>query len=258
MVGTMLREILNNVGLVGLVTLPFTIYFFWKKLGHKVAASYSWRVGPLIASGIGTVTLINMKDRPLAIFEIHAEMDNLSFKLKEFDPPLILKAMEAVSVKADIVSKRTLDREVYDWKPPDGKPADVDIFLSTASKTIKCRRQGPPLSRLRFAMKRKLHLIVDETNQFNEVIYNDKAKFAITYTEDKKQKTALIDIGGIIHWDYVANGLRSEDMQSAETVKAAIVARGLAPLISPFVIDDLHERQRPQQSRTYPSPNGQP
>jgi hypothetical protein len=241
MVGTMLRDILNNVGLVGLVTLPFTIYFFWKKLGHKVAASYSWRVGPLIASGIGTVTLINMKDRPLAILEIYAVMDNLSFKLKEFDPPLILKAMEAVSVKADIVSKRYLGREVYDWKPPAGKPADVDIFLSTASKTIKCHRQGPP-SRLGFTMKRKLYLIVDKTNLFNEVIYNDKAKFAITYTEDKKQKTALIDIGGIIHWDYVANRLRSEDMQSEETVKAAIVARGLAPLISPFEIDDLHKR----------------
>jgi hypothetical protein len=108
--------VLPYAGLLSLLVLPFSLYLNYKKIGHKVAASYSWRTGSFIASGIGTVTLINMKDRPLVIFDIHAVMDNLSFKLKEFNPPLILKAMEAVSVDADIVSKRYLDGKVYDWK----------------------------------------------------------------------------------------------------------------------------------------------
>jgi hypothetical protein len=233
----MLIEVLKYVGLVA---LPFTIYFAWKKIGYRVAASYSWRAGPLIASGIGSVTLINMKDRPLAIFGIHAVMDGLSFSLKEFNPPFILKAMEATTIEIPAVTKRRLGREIYHWELPAGRPAAIDIFLSTATKTVKCRHAKPP-SQIAFAIKQKLRPICDETNSFNGVLYNDNAKFAITYTEENQSKIALIDQAGVIYWDYAINGLRPHEIETVDTVKAALIRCGLARLISPFAVDALSD-----------------
>jgi hypothetical protein len=181
-----------------------------------------------------------MKDRPLAIFEIHAVMGKLSFKIKEFNPPMILKALEATNVEADVVSTRYLQSEVYEWRFLVENTAEIDIYLSTASKMVKCRRQGPP-SRFGFAMKRKLQVVTDLTRRFNGLIYNDYTKFAVVYTEEKTQKTALVDTRGVIHWNHNPNGLRPEHMQNAATVKEAIIASGLASRISPFHIVTLNE-----------------
>ncbi len=224
----------------GLISLPFTIYFAWMKIGHRVAAIYSWRVGPLIASGIGTVTLINLKDRPLAIFDIHAVMDGLSFGLKEFRPPLILKALEACTIEIDSVSERYVGPQPYDWKPKPEERDGVDIYISTFSKQIKCLKKGTK-THLGFAIKRRLKLVTTGTSQFNGLIYNKNAKFAITYTEDKQQKTALIDAAGVIHWDRTPNGLRPSDIKSPESVKNILIECGVAPLIAPFVVEELHK-----------------
>jgi hypothetical protein len=189
-----------------------------------------------------------MKDRPLAIFEVHAVMDDLSFQIKEFSPPLILKAMEAICVDAEPVSNRRLGVEIYDWHPLPGRKAAVDIYLSTSSKIIKCHRQGPP-SRLGFAMKRKLRMVADERKLFNDVLYNDSARYAISYIEDGQQQTALIDTAGFINWSYAPNGLRQEHMRSVETVRDAIAACSVARMISPFVVDELNTRE-PQKRRS--------
>jgi hypothetical protein len=214
-----------------------------------------------------------MKDRPLAIFSIHAVMDNLSFHLKEFDPPLILKAMETVNVEAETVSKRYLGNDVFEWKNPwaareagstpaperrrgwlrrltgrsggNGKHREepIDIFLSTTWKTIKCRRYHGA-STFGFAKNRGLRLITNSTSRVNDTIYNDNAKYAIIYIADKTQKTALIDISGTIHWNYTPNRLRQTDMQSTDTIKAAIVACGLSKIIAPFAVEELQAQNR--------------
>jgi hypothetical protein len=57
----MLLEFLKNAGLLSLMVLPFSLYFNWQKIGYKVAASCSWHGGTFMASGIGTITLINMR-----------------------------------------------------------------------------------------------------------------------------------------------------------------------------------------------------
>jgi hypothetical protein len=197
-------------------------------------------------------------------------MDNLSFNLKEFDPPLILKAMEAVNVEAETVSKRYLGNDVFEWKNPWARAAGsttaperrrgwlrrltgrsggngkhrIDIFLSTTWKTIKCRRYHGASTQFGFAKNRGLRLITNSTSRFNDTIYNDNAKHAIIYIADKTQQTALIDISGIIHWDYTPNALRQTDMQSTDAVRAAIVACGLSTIISPFVVENLQTRDR--------------
>lgn len=203
-----------------------------------------------IAPGIGSVTLINKKDRPVAIFSIDAVMGNVSIGLKELNPPLILKAMEAATVEIEPVSKRHLGDDVYEWKLPRGEPAEINIYLSTSFKTIKCHRDGPP-SHMGFAIKRGLRSVTNSREKFNGIIYNDNARYALVYTEDKKQKTSLISKGGFISWDFLPNMLQPAHMQNTKTVRTAILATGLEPLISPFVVEDLqNQRGRIRTPRT--------
>ena len=156
--------------------------------------------------------------------------------------------MEAICVDADPVSNRRVGGKTYDWQPRIGGADEIKIFLSTSSKTIKCHRQGPP-SRLGFAMKHKLRLVVDERMSFNGVMYNEKTRYAITYTDDGEQKTALIDMSGFINWGYLPNALRPEDMRSVETVRDALASCGIERIVSPFVVDELNNRE-PQKRKS--------
>jgi hypothetical protein len=83
-------------------------------------------------------------------------------------------------------------------------------------------------------------MVVDERLFFNDGMYNDNARYAISYVEDSQKRTALIDAAGFINWDYLPNGLRPADMRSIETVRDALVACGVARFISPFVVDELN------------------
>lgn len=195
-----------------IVTIPFALYIYWTKIGYKVSSSYSWRVGRFVAGGIGSVTLINMKDRPVAIFGIFAVMDGLLFKLREFDPPLILKGMEAMTVDVDQVSERRLGSNLFEWRLPVDKHAEINIYLSTASKTVKCRRQGPP-SAIYFALKQRLRLVNSHTTRFNNLIYDHRTAYAVTYIYEKKEATALIDNTGYIDWVIAPNMLHASDLK---------------------------------------------
>jgi hypothetical protein len=244
MAGRILLEMLHNVGLV---VLPFTIYFFWKKIGQKISASYSWRSDLLVASGIGTITLINLKDRPVVIFSAHAVMDKFWFNLKRFDPPMILKPMEAVNIEADIVSKYQIDDEILEWKDPIiDKKRPITIYLSTSNNTIRCHRhQNPYIRELTYPNKHKLRIVKNYTSRFGDIIYNDDAKYALIYTQDNKRKTALIDRFGMIwgggsnHWDYPMNAINVSDLESPDTVRVAIASSELANIISPFYVQSL-------------------
>lgn len=225
-----------------LILLPFSLYFVWLKLGHKVAASYSWRVSRLTASGIGSVTLINMKDRPVPIFSVHAVMDGIVFGLREFDPPMILKPFEAIMVEANVVSEWFVGSEEYDWRPPIETADKVEIYLCSSFKTIKCK-PGGYASKIEFATKKNLAVAAASTRRFNEIIYNDNALFALTYVMGGETKTAIIDNAGFIGWDILPNMLRKEDIRNADAVRQAIISSGLERIIGRFFVDDLQERR---------------
>ncbi|SEH38648.1 hypothetical protein [Magnetospirillum fulvum] len=231
---------------IGLVSLPFTIYFAWLKIGYKVAASYSWRFNRLTASGIGSVTLVNMKDRAVPIFSMHAVMNGIVFDLRQFDPPMILKPFEATTVEADVISEWRVNKEKYNLRPPIESREEVEIYVCTHKKDIKCIRGGLP-SAIGFALRKKLHFASPIKNSFNGVVYNDNAIFAITYIMDGQQKTALIDKQGFINWDILPNFLREIDIINKDSVTNAISSSDLPPIIGGFCVDDLRDHDRPCQ-----------
>ena len=98
-----IKEILKIMP--GALLFPFSLYFFWKKIYHKVYVSFTVGHYKLSATRIESLVLSNLKDKPLPIFSIYAVIDrDISIQVQKFDPPLILKGLESLSIKTDPVS----------------------------------------------------------------------------------------------------------------------------------------------------------
>lgn len=139
--------------------------------------------------------------------------------------------------------------EEYEWRPPIETAEEVEIYLCSSFKTIKCR-PGGGASKIGFAMKRKLTIAVASTRRFNEITYNDNALFAVTYTVRGETTTAFIDNAGFSDWGILPNMLRQEDIRSADAVRQAIISSGLDRIIGRFFVDDLQERRSRRRAIT--------
>ncbi|WAS58275.1 hypothetical protein MK974_31010 [Burkholderia ambifaria] len=227
-------DILRNLGLV---VIPFTLYFAWTKIGFRVVVQPTWSVRRHAASGIGRLTLINMKDRSLAIFQVHAVFNGMVFPLKDFDPPLILKSYEAANVEIPEVSNYYVGNQLFEWNAGIDLHK-IDIFLSTASKMVKCKHGSPP-SRIGFARRWNNAIVTTHTKMFNGRIYNDNVKYAIGYRLDGVEQTSFIDQSGFIDWQFAPNMLRAEHVVSEDAVRNVLDASGIGQIIGRFYIETL-------------------
>ncbi|WP_143287223.1 hypothetical protein [Burkholderia pseudomallei] len=227
-------DILRNLGLVA---IPFTLYFAWTKIGFRVVVQPTWSVRRHAASGIGRLTLINMKDRSLAIFQVHAVFNGMVFPLKDFDPPLILKAYEAVNVEVPEVSNYYVGGQQFKWEAGLDLQK-IDIFLSTASKIVKCKHGSPP-SRIGFARHQNKTIVTTHTDMFNDRVYNDNVKYAIGYRLDGVEHTSFIDRSGFIDWRFAPNMLRAEHIVSEDAVRNALDASGIGRVIGRYYVEKL-------------------
>ena len=85
-----------------------------------------------------------------------------------------------------------------------------------------------------------------ETKKFNDVVYNKKAKYAITYKDNSEVKTAIVDAFGFINgdWDYCYNMISRECMESIDGVKEFLKISRAAEVFHIYAVDDL-EKSRP-------------
>jgi hypothetical protein len=215
-----LQEFLKLVP--GIAIFPLSFYLAWKKIGTSVSCSMSYSSSRISANQITNIVLANEKDKPITIFEIQAVMDNdISFSVDKFDPPIVLKSLETITISAKPYSELYIGDQ--QWEPDAlsfgfGK---IDLYLSTPGKIIKCRNISHPdsnklnkLSHFRQASK--------FTNKFNGVVYSSsKAAYAITYKSSSTTKTAIIDSSGFISgdWDYIYNFVERDLMRSTEGIK---------------------------------------
>jgi len=229
--------------IVGTLTIPVTLYLAWMKLGYRVGATYTWGFSSLSAQGISAITLMNLKDRPVAIFEAHAVMDDKSLSLKKFDPPFILKGLEAASIPIEPASSYSLENEIFEWKAPIlENGACIDIYLATSGKNIKCLKRGPS-THFKTITKKNLKIISKHTRRYNDHIINDDAQYAVIYNEDGKTKTVFIDKHGHMHnWDYLPNALHPNDLKNGITVRNAIENSNIGFLMKNFAVEDLKKK----------------
>lgn len=231
-------DFVRYAGLLGLISLPLTLYFAWMKLGYRVGASITWGSDKFTAAGIRSITLSNLKDRSIVIFEIHFEHDGISFPFKAFDPPLVLKSLEATTILSEDVSEYSVDGAQFDSMRLVASSARTHVFIDTLNGPIRCVVKNRP-SRLMFASGRKLRLATTATWRFNNRVYGRTSKYAIVYSVAGKSETALVHESGYIDWRMSPNMLPGSVMNSAESVHAALAGSELGEVLKAFAVSPL-------------------
>lgn len=162
-----------------LVISPVSLYLAWKKLGTNVVASITNSHEHTIASRITHVDLSNLKNRSVSIYAIHVIVnDTISYKIGEFEPPLIQKELKSMRIETQRYSNLRLGVKMQE---PESSFLDLtDTYLTLSNHMIKCTIGGhsallpiKSLDRYRHAGK--------ETQKFNGFVYSKNAAHAITY-----------------------------------------------------------------------------
>jgi len=236
---TTTKEILKIIP--GLVILPFSIYFAWKKINHKVLAYITIGHEQLSATRISNIVLSNLKDKPLPIFSIYAVIDrDISVHVESFDPPLILKSLESLSIKTTPVSNYFVGGDKYD--PQFMSPSYLEIYIISTGKPIKCEVSTPP-SIMSFKEFSKYSVAVPHTKTFNSFTYNENLAYAIIYHSEGAHKTAFIQRSGFIsnEWGYSYNMVPQELMKSTEGIREFITRCGYDKLFTNYNVVPVGE-----------------
>jgi len=232
----------------GLVLFPFSFYFAYKKIGARVLALLSTTHEMTLAPRISSVALQNLKDRPITIFRIYAVLhDDVRFDVAECDPPVILKALEAVRIDTKPYSQLILNGQKFEPDlVSDLASGNIAIYLVTDKKVIKCKRIAHPDPTA--VRGKRYRLATQEVTAFNGVVYNEEAAFAIVYCVHGSAdvKTAIVDRSGYIcrDWRFPFNSVPREQMKTREELTKYLEAAGLKRFATVFDVHPLG-RQRP-------------
>ncbi len=225
----------------GLLIFPISLYLGLQKIGTKVSARISFGSNPISPFCIRYVDLRNMKDRTIVIYSIFASIDNDEYllELKKCNPPLILKAHQSIVAEIPPYSFLLLEGKRFDLD--DSMMKKTTIFLELAHKTVKCDTLNyhKPISK-----KLSKHRILQNvTNNFNGIIYDKHAVYAITYGSELRVKTAIINDAGIFSgdWNFPVLQITMQSMRSKEAIEAELNAMNFKNQVDWFKVYLLRE-----------------
>lgn len=212
-----LNDLRNLAAISGVV---ITVYAASKKWGNKVichAVISRVRNRP---THISSLSIANLKDKPLIVYEMHIRFNKHKsyFCLQKFDPPLVVKGLEATSVESDAYSSLNTESD-----PFNKIDVDFDLFLVTERTVIKCKMSSSPEGLIRKHMK-GLSVLGVSTKKFNNKVYNNDAAYALVYVHNGNKNTSFLMGNGHIfdEWPFPINALPTEAMQSFDTLNSAI------------------------------------
>ncbi|CAI8898678.1 DFP domain-containing protein [Pseudomonas sp. IT-194MI4] len=205
-----LRNLAAILGvLIGLMTAS-------KKWGTK--AVYFARIGASSNSplSITSLSIANLKDKPLIIYEINILFNktNQYFRLQKFDPPLVIKGLEATSFTPEKYSDIAIKPN-----PFDDLHLKLDLILVTESTAIKCKPAKSPESIVHKHMKGHTQIRINR-RIFNKKVYSKEAAFALVYIFEATQRTSFILKSGLIcdDWPFQINAIPKDLMQNRESI----------------------------------------
>lgn len=225
----------------GLVIFPLSFYLAWKKLGTNVSASYSVRHQKTVEPRLDSVVLTNHKDRPLTVFSIHAVVANeIIYEVEEFDPPIVIKALESIRIETTAYSSLHVGGDSY--RPDSAGFNEVTLYLCVPGRVVRCSHIDTPSS-LRLVSQLGCRMARKQTNRFNHQVYNDDAKFAITYKLGSVLETVIVDKSGFIGrgWNFRVNMVPPEFMVSTGTVRNYLESEGFDRASDWFNVDILNQ-----------------
>ncbi len=223
----------------GLFIFPLSFYLAWKKIGTKVSISYAIRHERTLPRRIDAITLTNHKDKPVTIFSIHAIIGkSIFYEVDRFDPPLILKALESLQLTPKPYSNLYVGNDRY--KPDFSTQENVELYIAVPDKIIRCQNTSHPSLRA-FHQFNSYQLAIKSTQQFNGLVYNENAAYAITYRMDSTISTAIVDTSGFIGrgWDYRFNMIPQEYMKSKNDVRKYLELIEFDKASGWFAVDEL-------------------
>ena len=181
------------------IATGFSFYFIWKKLGTSINVRYEISTEQFTDVYISKLTLINNKNKPICVWSAHAIIDDKQIILDAFDPPLIIKPLEAIGISLTPFSRLSLDGRIYNL---DDVQANIDIYMNTGSKMKKCKPINGINELLRYANRVNVDIY-----KFDGHTFNKSVTYILWYLVGNKLFTAFIDEGGNIgnEWDFPVN-----------------------------------------------------
>jgi len=223
----------------GLFIFPLSFYLAWKKIGIKVSSSFSVHHERTLPPRIGAIMLTNQKDKPVTIFSIHAMIGkSIFYEVDHFDPPMILKPLESLQLTPKPYSNLYLGADRY--KPDFGSADNVELYIAIPNKIIRCQNMPHP-SPLLFCKFNSYRMAIKSTLQFNGLVYNENAMYAITYRMDSAISTAIVDTSGLIcrEWNYHVNVIPQQYMKSKMEVRKYLELIEFDKAAGWFAVDEL-------------------
>ncbi|TLU82454.1 MAG: hypothetical protein FDX21_08105 [Chlorobium sp.] len=229
----------------GLLIFPISLYLGLQKIGTKVSAGISFGNNPISPLCIRYVDLRNMKDRTIVIYAIYVSItDNeLLLELKKCNPPLILKGYQSIIAEIPPYSFLLLDGNKFELDK--SMIENTTIYLELAHSTVKCntlnyqnQNQKPINKKLS-----KYRILENVTNNFNGIIYDEHAVYAITYALQSRVKTAIIHDSGAFHgeWDFEIFQLPMKSMSSKEAIEDELRAMQFGDIVEWFKVYRLRK-----------------
>ncbi|WP_455911015.1 hypothetical protein [Pseudomonas putida] len=191
-----------------------------KKWGNK--AVYFAAIGSSSnnPTSITSLSIANLKDKPLIIYEINVlfKKTHHYFRLEKFDPPLVIKGLEATSFIPEKYSELSINPN-----PFHDANLKIDIILITESSAIKCKPAKSPES-IAYRHMKKYKSITVSRRKLNGKIYSKDTVFALVYMYEDSQKTSFLLRSGLIcdDWPFQTNMLSREMMRDREAITEAI------------------------------------
>lgn len=212
-----LNDLRNLAAISGVV---ITVLAASKKWGNK--AIYHATISHSInrPARISSLSIANLKDKPLIIYEIHVRFNTSKhyFCLQKFDPPIVIKGLEATSLEPEAYSSLSIEPN-----PFRQIKVDIDLFLATERTVVKCKMASSPDNLVRKYMKNFSEL-TKSRDTFNKKVYTKEAAYALIYTYDGVQRTSFLLKHGFIcdEWPFQFNALPITAMENDDSVITAI------------------------------------
>lgn len=215
-----LNDLRNVAAIAGVL---ITLKAASTKWGNK--AVYFATMGADLSSPmrITSISIANLKDKPLIIYNINVLLKDLGYyELERFDPPLVIKGLEATSITTTPYTELTLKPN-----PFDNLKQKLDIILTTESSAIKCKAAKSPeaINHKYFNKHKRIGI---SRKIFNKKIYSNRDGWALVYMFEGAQRTSFLAKNGFIHseWPFPINALPSQIMDKPESIKESISSLG--------------------------------
>jgi len=203
-----------------LISTVLGIYFAQEKIRTKVTVFPTFTKGLYIADYISNVVITNKKDKAVSVWSVHALFEKqYQLELDKFDPPLILKPYESISISLPSYSTASIDSDEFEH---DLVNQHLEFYIDIGDKLLKCNHQTKQNLLNGFTHMSKQRAL------FNGHVFNGRVSYILAYHYKSTLYTAFI-CGGMItnEWEFHPSHLGNKDL-SAEEIKEFLLKSGLS------------------------------